>query len=114
MTADRTRDRLSLTIEHLQNAIAYSNRGREIFFDTANPDTLRLVEAELRKAFESLNRQGDSFFHANPALDRARVAETRQVLTHDYSEVDAREIWRLATEDAPRLLRQLTRAKLPE
>ncbi len=113
MSEDRTRDRLSLAIEHLQNAVRYSQRGRVAFFADDNPDTYRLVEGELRKAFESLNRQGDSFFTANPRLDRARIAEVRQFLTHDYSDVDPPVIWRLVTEDAPRLLRLLARVKLP-
>lgn len=114
MTAGRSRDRLALAVEHLQNALAYSRRGREVFFDPASPDTQRLVEGELRKAFESLNRQGDPFFHANPSLDRAWVGKTRQFLTHDYAEIEPQQIWRLVTEEAPRLLRQLARAKMPK
>lgn len=74
---------------------------------------MRLIEGELRKAFESLNRQGDSFYHANPKLDRARIGEIRQLLTHDYADMDAAIIWRLATEEAPTLLRLLARAKVP-
>lgn len=114
MSEDRTRDRLSLTVEHLQSAIDYARRGREVFFDHDNPDTQRLVEAELRKAFESLNRQGDAFFNANPGLDRAAIAATRQALTHDYAEVDPDVIWRLVTQEAPRLLRRLSRSKVPK
>ena len=114
MSMDRTRDRLSLSIEHLQNAIQYSRRGRSVFFDGSDPDTLRLVEGELRKAFESLNRQGDQFYHANPLLDRSRIALIRQELTHDYADVDPDRIWRLVTVDAPPLLRRLVRAKIPK
>ena len=112
MTEDRSRERLSLAIEHLQNAIEYSRRGRSVFLDTENPDTQRLVEAEMRKAFESLNREGDRFFHENPSLDRSRIAEVRQALTHDYADVDPAELWRMVTEEAPRLLRRLTRARV--
>jgi uncharacterized protein with HEPN domain len=114
VTQDRTRDRLSLSVEHLQNAVEYSRRGRSVFFDDSDPDTMRLVESELRKAYESLNRQGDSFFQLNPSLDRARIGETRQLLTHDYAEVDPEVLWRLVTEDAPRILRRLSRARLPK
>jgi len=112
VTEDRSRERLSLAIEHLQNAIEYSRRGRSVFFDTEDPDTQRLVEAEMRKAFESLNREGDRFFHENPSLDRSRIAEVRQSLTHDYADVDPAELWRMVTEEAPRLLRRLTRARV--
>jgi hypothetical protein len=114
LTTDRARDRHSLAIEHLQNALQYSRRGRDVFFDDSNPDTLRLIEGELRKAFESLNRQGDAFFHSNPKLPRDRIGEIRQFLTHDYAELDSEEIWRLVTVEAPRLLRQLARAKIPK
>jgi len=114
VTADRTPDRLALAIEHLQNAVEYSRRGRELFLDAEDPDTRRLIEGELRKAFESLNRQGDAFFHANPALDRERIGAVRQLLTHDYAEVDPEVLWKLVTEDAPRLLRRLVRARVPK
>ena len=114
MTDERIRERLSLAIEHLQNAVIYSRRGRTVFFDPAVPDTRRLVEGELRKAFESLNRQGDSFYNANPALDRAWIGEVRQLLTHDYSDVDLQVLWRLVTERAPPLLRRLARARVPK
>lgn len=114
MTSDRARDRLSLAIEHLQNAVAYGKRGRAILFDAGIPDTRWLVEAELRKAFESLNRQGDAFYHANPALDRTRIGELRQLLTHDYADVDPGVLWRILTEEVPPLLRRLVRARVPE
>ena len=113
MTSDRTRERLSLSIEHLRNAVVYARRGRAAFFDPKNPDTQRLVEGEIRKAYESLNRQGDRFYHENPALDRARIGEVRQQLTHDYADVDPDLLWRLATVEAPLMLRRLARAKVP-
>jgi len=110
----RTRERYSLAVEHLQNAVEYARRGRTVFLDPEDPDTRRLVESELRKALESLNRQGSGFFQANPGLDRARIGELRQLLTHDYAEVAPEELWRLVTEEAPRILRRLARAKLPD
>lgn len=114
MTSERTAERLALAIEHLQNAVEYSRRGRELFLDSGNPDTRRLVEGELRKAFESLDRHGDAFFHANPALDREWIGGVRQLLTHDYAEVDPGTLWKLVREDAPRLLRRLVRATVPK
>lgn len=113
MTSDRTQERLSLSVEHLQNAVLYAKRGRASFFDPNNPDTQRLVEGEIRKAYESLNRQGDRFYHENPVLDRARIGEVRQQLTHDYADVDPDLLWRLVTVEAPLLLRQLVRARVP-
>ena len=112
MTEERTRERVSMGIEHLENAIEYSHRGRSQYFDPANPDTQRLVEGELRKAYEALHRLGDSFYHSNPSIPRDEVAEVRQLLTHDYSDADPSVVWKLATERAPPLLRKLLKAKI--
>ncbi|MGP8110043.1 MAG: HepT-like ribonuclease domain-containing protein [Thermoplasmata archaeon] len=113
MNGDRTKERLSLATEHFQIAIEYSRRGRATFFDSDTPDTLRLIESELRKAYDSLNRLGDAFYHINPGMPRERIGEVRQSLTHDYSEVDPDELWRLVTDEAPRLLRRLARIRVP-
>jgi uncharacterized protein with HEPN domain len=104
---------LSRAIDHLRAAIKYSDRGRDVFFDEAVPDTYLLVEGELRKAFESLNRLGQSFFAKNHQLDRDRIGEIRQLLTHDYSDVDREVVWAIQRDDAARTLRILLRAKIP-
>ncbi|MCI4368126.1 MAG: DUF86 domain-containing protein [Thermoplasmata archaeon] len=114
MTADDPLNQLSLATEHLQQAIEYARRGKKVFFDPVNLDTSRLVESELRKAYEAMNRLGQPFYRANPALPEAEIGRVRQLLTHDYGDVILEEIWRIITEEAPALLRQLTRAKLPK
>lgn len=111
--AERNVTNLAYGIEHLQIALRYVDRGRKAFFDEKNPDTRRLVESELRKAYESLNRLGPSFWNANPSLPRDRVGEIRQLLTHDYSEVGSEDVWRVATAEARPLLRRLARTKVP-
>jgi uncharacterized protein with HEPN domain len=113
MTEDRTRERVSMGIEHLENAIEYSHRGRSQFFDPENPDTQRLVEGELRKAYEALNRLGDPFYNSNPSIPREEIARVRQLLTHDYADADPGVIWRIVTQEAPPLLRRLLKAKTP-
>jgi uncharacterized protein with HEPN domain len=113
VTRGRERQRVALGVEHLENAIAYARRGRAKFFAPDNPDNQRLVEGELRKAYESLNRLGDQFYHTNPSLPREEIAKIRQLLTHDYDEADAADLWKIATVDAPRLLRKLLRVKTP-
>ncbi len=116
MREERSRNQANqaLGIEHLQIALRYVERGRTVYFDEGNLDTQRLVESELRKAFESLNRLGPSFWHANPTLPRDRVGEVRQLLTHDYAGVDAVEVWRIAIEEARPLLRRLVKSKVPK
>ena len=115
MKPDRSTDDLHLAraLDHLRAAIRYSERGKAVFFDDEVPDTYLLVEGELRKAFESLNRLGRSFFQANPRFDPIRIGEIRQLLTHDYAEVDREVVWSIVRADAPRLVRGTLRAKRP-
>jgi uncharacterized protein with HEPN domain len=114
VTADDPVHQHSLATEHLQQAIEYARRGKKVFFDPDNPDTARLVESELRKAYEAMNRLGQSIYRANPTLPEDEIGRVRQLLTHDYGDVILEEIWRVVTEEAPKLLRQLTRVKLPK
>jgi uncharacterized protein with HEPN domain len=113
MSSRATRDPayLSLGVQNLQIALRYAERGRRVFFDEENPDTHRLVEGELRKAYESLHRLGASFWNANPRLPRERVGDIRQLLTHDYAGVDLEEVWEIVSVEARPLLHGLMRAK---
>ncbi|MGB6500237.1 MAG: HepT-like ribonuclease domain-containing protein [Thermoplasmata archaeon] len=105
---------LSLGIEHLQLALEYAGRGRKVFFDEAKRDTLIIVEAELRKAYESLNRLGPSIWNANSSLPRDRIGEIRRRLTHDYAGIDPEEIWRIASTEARPLLHLLMKVTVRE
>ena len=102
----------SLGIQHLQIALRYAERGRRVFFDEENPDTARLVEAELRKAYESLNRLGASFWNTNPRVPRDRIGKNRQLLTHDYAGIAWEEVWRIVSEEARPLLHLLMKSKI--
>ena len=115
MREDRTRNEvnLSLGIEHLQIALRCAERGRKTYFDEHDPDTRRLVESELRKAYESLNKLGPSVWKSNPRLPRDRVGQVRQLLTHDYAGVDADQVWNIATREARPLLHRLKSARVP-
>lgn len=115
MKADRSANELNAAraLEHLRAAVKYANRGEEAFFDADVPDTYLLVEGELKKGFESLNRLGQSFFTANPKFDRERIGEIRQKLTHDYANLDQEFVWKIVRDEAPPIIHLLTRAKLP-
>lgn len=104
---------LALGVEHLKKAINYARRGRADFFDEEDSVLAVAVEAELRKAFESLNRLGQSFWHANPDIKRYRIQELRQLLTHDYTDATREVVWDVVTEEAPLTLRRLEKAKVP-
>ena len=105
---------LALGIEHLQKAISLARRGRDEFFDETEDVLSIAVEAELRKAFESLNRLGKSFFTANPRISRERIHAIRELLTHEYAEVNRELIWGIVTDDAPMFLSRLGKASLPK
>lgn len=104
----------SRALDHLRAAVRYASRGREVFFNSEIPDTFLLVESELRKAYESLNRLGQSFYAANRRFDRERIGTVRQLLTHDYADVDKALIWKVAQDEAPDLIHLLARAKIPK
>lgn len=114
MKPDRSLNQLnaSRALEHLRAAVKYASRGKEVFFDSEVPDTSLLVEGELRKAFESLNRLGASFYQVNPKFDRERVGEVRQQLTHEYADVEREFLWRVVRDEVPVLIRLLTRSKV--
>ncbi len=103
-----------LGIEHLQIALRYAERGRRVYFDEQNPDTRRLVESELRKAYESINRLGPSVRQAHPSLPWERIGQVRQMLTHDYAGIDPNEVWKIVSQEARPLLRRLAKAKMPK
>jgi uncharacterized protein with HEPN domain len=111
---ESNRIHLALGVEHLREAARYSERGRRAFFDERVPDTYRLVESELRKGFESLNRLGSSFWTTNPKIPRGRIGEVRQLLTHDYPEASRTQLWRIVADEIPKLLRQLKAARVPK
>ncbi|MCI4326007.1 MAG: DUF86 domain-containing protein [Thermoplasmata archaeon] len=105
---------VALGVEHLEAAIRYGRLGKRAFYSEHDPIVFVAVESELRKAFESLNKLGKSVRGANPTLPFDRIAETRQIFTHDYASVDRDDVWRLVTQEAPDLLRRLAKVKIPK
>lgn len=101
-------------LDHLRATVRYADRGRDLFFDSTVPVTYLLVEGELRKAYESLNRIRKGFYVGNPRFDRDRIGEVRQLLTHDYADVEKHLVWKIARDEAPGLVHLLTRAKFPK
>ncbi|OGE84475.1 MAG: hypothetical protein A2846_01055 [Candidatus Doudnabacteria bacterium RIFCSPHIGHO2_01_FULL_49_9] len=52
---------------------------------------------------EASKRLSAEFKAAMPAVDWKVVAGTRDVLIHDYGIVNIQEIWKITTEDLPKL-----------
>jgi uncharacterized protein with HEPN domain len=105
---------VALGIEHLEAAVRFGQLGKRAFFADQSPIVFVAVESELRKAYESLNKLGRSVRRANPGRPFDRIAEIRRVLTHDYAGVDREDVWKIVTQVAPSLLRQLAKTKLPK
>ena len=70
---------------------------------------LRLaVEREIEIIGEAARRVSDSFRTAHPDIPWQRIIAQRNVLIHEYGEVDHERLWRLVVEHIPRLVEQLT------
>lgn len=70
---------------------------------------LRLaVERQIGVIGEAARRVSESFQSAHPEIPWQRIIAQRNVLIHEYNEIDHERIWRLAAEQIPRLVEQLT------
>ena len=70
---------------------------------------LRLaVERELEIIGEAARRVSESFRAAHPEIPWRQIIGQRNVLSHEYDEIDDARIWRLTINDVPRLVNQLT------
>lgn len=70
---------------------------------------LRLaVEREIGVIGEAARRVSTSFRDAHPEIPWRGIVAQRNVLIHDYGEIDHPRIWRLAIHDVPSLVEHLT------
>jgi uncharacterized protein with HEPN domain len=51
---------------------------------------------------------------ANPQVPWRLIVDQRNVLVHAYDEIEDERIWRLAAQDIPRLIEQLTDLLSPQ
>jgi len=69
---------------------------------------LRLaVEREIGIIGEAARRVSDSFRIVHPDIPWQKMISQRNVMIHEYSDVDHERIWRLVVEHVPRLVEQL-------
>lgn len=70
---------------------------------------LRLaVEREIGIIGEAARRVSDSFRITHPGIPWQKMISQRNVMIHEYGDVDHERIWRLVVEHIPRLVEQLT------
>jgi uncharacterized protein with HEPN domain len=58
-------------------------------------------------AGEAARRVSPEFRAAHPEIPWSRIVAQRNVLAHDYGEIDRARLWRLAIENVPLLMEQL-------
>ncbi len=66
------------------------------------------VERQVEIIGEAARRVSEPFRLAHPDIPWRQMIGQRNVLIHEYDEIDDERIWRLAVEAVPRLVEQLT------
>ena len=65
------------------------------------------VERQIEIIGEAAGRLSDGFRGAHPEIPWQRIIAQRNVLIHDYGEIDHQRIWKLVMEYIPRLIEQV-------
>jgi uncharacterized protein with HEPN domain len=78
-------------------------------------DELRLaaVERTLEIVGEAARRVSSAFQGAHPEIPWREIIGQRNVLAHEYGEVDPALVWKTASEDIPRLIEILEKLVPP-
>jgi uncharacterized protein with HEPN domain len=98
---DRQRLYLSHVIECLDRIDVYVPKTKDEFLD----DTMRqdaLIRA-LQVLAESTKRLSKEFKNSRPEVDWRAIAGLRNILVHEYLEIDLHEVWTIATRDLSQL-----------
>ncbi|MDQ3952912.1 MAG: DUF86 domain-containing protein [Actinomycetota bacterium] len=99
--SDRDRTYLLHVIECIDRIERYVGPDRAAFFaDVKGQDA---AVRNLQVLAESTKRISEDIKSAHPDIEWAAIAGFRNVLVHDYLEVDIDEVWQVATQDLPAL-----------
>jgi len=77
------------------------------------PHVSGAVERHLEIIGEAANRVSRSFREAHPEIPWQRIVAQRNVLAHEYGEIENTLVWRVATIRIPELIQQLQRLLPP-
>jgi uncharacterized protein with HEPN domain len=84
------------------------------FEDYASDRMLRgAVERHIEIIGEAANRVSRGFRAAHPEIPWRQIIAQRNVLTHEYGDIDDALIWRVVTTRIPELMSQLERLMPP-
>ena len=84
------------------------------FADYVGDDNLRWsVERRIEIIGEAANRTSQAFRQAHPEIPWSKIIGQRNVLAHEYGEIEDSLVWNVATISIPELIDQLV-AILPD
>jgi uncharacterized protein with HEPN domain len=73
----------------------------------ANRGLQLIVERELEIVGEAARRISDTFRVAHPEIPWRAIISQRNVLAHEYGDIDPEIVWKVMAEDVPRLISAL-------
>jgi uncharacterized protein with HEPN domain len=84
---------------------------RRIGFKRLQKDSMRrlALERTLEVVGEAARRVSEAFRKDQPQIDWRGLIGQRNVIAHDYGEIDHRRLYRAAREEIPRLIAELDR-----
>ena len=91
---------LAHVLECIRRIESYTAAGKRAF-----PDSILIQDAIVRNFVtigEAVKRLPDSFRREHPCIPWRGMAAFRDVLTHDYEDVDLDEVWRVVEVELPR------------
>ncbi|MFL6233002.1 MAG: DUF86 domain-containing protein [Thermoanaerobaculia bacterium] len=81
---------------------------------TADENLRLATERRIEIIGEAARRISAELKAANPQVPWRLIVDQRNVLVHAYDEIEDERIWRLAAQDIPRLIEQLTDLLSPQ
>jgi len=109
----RVRTLVDRMLREATAAQRYASRGKAPFFDIRSPELRDAAELRVLHFTETATKVGRPFRNANPLIPWEELDQLRHDLVHEYPEVKADKLWRFVTEDLPRLVTKLRRARFP-
>ena len=98
-------------LEHIRGRIArieeYTNRERSTFYDSHLVQDA--VIRNLQTIAESSQRLSDGLRATEPEVPWRAIAGFRNVLVHDYFEIDLEVVWSVVEQDLPKLVAAVDR-----
>ena len=84
--------------------------------DTFETDLMRqsAVMRQLEIIGDATKRLSEAFRGSHPEIPWRQMAEMRDILIHDYDDVDLDEVWNVATISIPELIQQIEPLVPPE